>query len=612
MSITKNKVGRPFLTNVQEAITALSPCKEIAIDLETGGLSPFVDPIAVVSLRGDNGIRAILHVRGAMPANLRSFLSEGGRLYIGHNITLFDLPFLTIAGVNICQWYDTLTIEALLDSQNRRDRSKSLKATVARRLGKDVPKSLGEHSWMKTTLTHEELQYCVDDIEYLIELKNEQVKKAQDTGQYEAVKLEIQIAPAILAMVINGLPIDKNELAKYISKQDQIIAAADATLRDTLSALVIHNPAKPGGKKYCATLSADSVNINSSTQLKAVYEAMGVDIASTDKEALNELAMNHEDESIRRFTTLLLEYKHASTRKNMYGEWLAKDSRIIVAGRVHAKYWQMGTATGRFSSSEPNLQQLPVDIRHIVRLAGHTVISVDYAAIEVRVAAAQAKDVTLLKALQSEDIHTSIASILFGIPRENVVKNQRQQAKAAVFCLIFGGGAGTLQRYARMYGQYLSLAECKNIVDTFFTRFTGLRDMRSRAYRQADTAGDKPIIISLPNGLRRILIGASAKATVLLNTSVQGTAALGLKYALLFAYQAGLCKYLCATVHDELVAIVPNDEAESYAQSLADCMLRGMYQVLPKEIFVAGEYIPVPITTGTLSEPYTLGDFWAK
>lgn len=593
---------RPIITDVDEAIRLLSPCQEIGLDLETGGLNPFLDPIAVVSLKGDNDVIAILHVRGRVPDNLKAFLNEEGRVYIGHNITAFDLPFLYKAGVRIKRWFDTLTVESLLDTQNRRDRSRSLKATVARRLGKDVPKSIGEHSWMKPTLTAEELQYCVDDVEFLIPLKKEHIQKAADTQQINALKLELQIAPAVTQMTCNGLPANRERLEAYLEKQNQEAARTLAILHEAFNPLGITLPKKQ-----------TEINLDSPAQLKRVYEALGYPIAKTDKETLDDIAKHHEDRAIREITRTLLDYKYARQRQKVYGEWLEPGNRYYVDGYVRAKFWQSGTGTGRFSSSEPNLQQIPRDMRTVFGwLPGYKIVSVDYAAIEVRVAAAQAKDIVLLRALMDEDIHRTVASIVFGKPPHEVTDDERQQAKAAVFCLIFGGGAGTLQRYARMYGQELTLEACKQIVANFFARFTGLREMRSRAYRQADNANGTPLTVRLPHGLKRLLVGHEATATRLLNTAVQGTAAAGMKYALLLAHQQGLTKYIGATVHDELVAVVPEEEADSFGAALSACMVEGMYRVVPREITIGGEVIPVPIMTGKPGKPYSIGDYWPK
>jgi DNA polymerase I len=591
-----------IITDVDEAIRLLTPCQEIGLDLETGGLDPFHDPVAVVSLKGDNGVIAILHVRGRIPDSLKAFLSEPGRVYIGHNITAFDLPFLYSNGVDVKRWFDTLTVESLLDTQNRRDRSRSLKATVARRLGKDVPKSIGEHSWMKPTLTPEELAYCVDDVEFLIPLKQEHIKKAGDTGQINALKLELQIAPAVTRMTCNGLPANRERLQAYLEKQNLEAIRTLELLHAAFEPLNIPLPKKQ-----------TTINLDSPAQLKAVYAAMGYPILKTDKETLTEIATHHEVPEVRAITRTLLEYKYARQRQKVYGEWLEPGNRFYSDGYVRAKFWQSGTGTGRFSSSEPNLQQIPKDMREVFGwLTGYKIVSVDYAAIEVRVAAAQAKDIVLLRALMDEDIHRTVASIVFGKPRHEISKDERQQAKAAVFCLIFGGGAATLQRYARMYGQELTLDQCKQIVANFFARFTGLREMRSRAYRQADNANGTPLTVRLPHGLKRVLVGNEATATRLLNTAVQGTAAAGMKYALLLAHQAGLTRYIGATVHDELVAVVPEDEANDFGAALSDCMIEGMYRVVPREVMIGGETIPVPIVTGDEKGRFTVDNYWAK
>jgi DNA polymerase I-like protein with 3'-5' exonuclease and polymerase domains len=152
------------------------------------------------------------------------------------------------------------------------------------------------------------------------------------------------------------------------------------------------------------------------------------------------------------------------------------------------------------------------------------------------------------------------------------------------FLLIFGGGVQRFYEYVKMSGSNISFDQASDIVYRFFTTFEGLRNIRSRAEKLAMKTG--PVFIRLPNGCRRILVGYNKKSTTILNTMVQGTAAVGIKYGILEAGRRGLDKYLGGQVHDELVAAVPNREAKNYGKELEEAMIVGMNKVIDTTVRV--------------------------
>jgi DNA polymerase-1 len=217
-------------------------------------------------------------------------------------------------------------------------------------------------------------------------------------------------------------------------------------------------------------------------------------------------------------------------------------------------------------------------------LPGYKIVSADYSQIEVRIAAFYANDEVLVQALEKEDVHTAIAAEVFGVPENSVTKEQRKHAKALTFTLLFGGGAGTLYQHSRMTGGSISEADARTMSSKFFGRFDGLRKMRDKAYKMADKDG--PAIIRLPNGTRRILVGYNKRHTTILNSLVQGSAAVGLKYGLLEAHKQGLSKWIGGTVHDEIIAAVPNKEAKTFAKELEQAMVTGMQNVIDTTVRV--------------------------
>ncbi len=543
-----------------EAVRLLSSDTVIGLDLETGGLSPWHDPIAVVSMFGeDSGRTAVVHVRGSLPPVLKRFLSSKGPLFVGHNIAGFDLLFLANAGVDVFvpKYFDSLIGEQMTLSSGRRDVRVSLQDSVARRLGVRLKKGMGTSPWMADELTEEQLQYCVEDVFYLPKVMQAQRSKVQGLPQGRAMDFEQDLVPIVVRMVLNGLPLDQDMLDVWTVEMYHQEALARRTIDELLG---------PG------------TNVNSSLQLRrALLDRLGVDVESTDAETLQ--ALSEDEGPVGEAAKAVSLARRALKRTGMYDDdWVAK---YCHGGRVHSSFWQTSVDTFRMSSSDPSLQQIPVDGRKIFGgLEGHMIVSVDYAQLEVRVAAAIARDKGMIAALDSTDIHSTVAASIFHCPLTEVTKAQRKLAKAATFTLLFGGSATGLVRYAKLSGSHLEVEEAQQIVRSFFSSYTGIAAARQRA----NAAGRQgtPVTLTLPNGARRVLAPhlGTVRPSQILNTMVQGSAAIGLKYALFEAERRGLTKYLGAAVHDELVATVPEQEAEDYRRELEGAMVVGMAKIL--------------------------------
>lgn len=591
------------MAQLHDALAILEQDEWVSLDLETSGLSPWLDRIAVVTLHGVPSEQSVvLHVRGKLPDALIHWLANPRRKIVGHNITAFDLPFLYVNQVDIFagqEFYDTLPGEAASLKTGRRDISVSLRATLARRLRKELDKTQQVSTWMAPYLTPEQIDYCVNDVRHLPALRKKQLSLAGETETARAIAIEQDIATVVTRMTVNGLPISRERLDEYLALQD--------TVKDTASA------------RLFATIGA--VNLRSHVQLrKAFADSLGVNLASTAKDALKdelllrglsldkpyddlradaEALERPEDRMVATAFVDLLSVRYADQRKKMYRpEWCKKN--IVLhdtiapwdgVSRIHSRFWQVGTDTGRFSSSDPNLQQIPQDMRAVFGyVPGHVMIACDYSQIEVRLAACIANDTALIDVFNSgeADIHRMIASQVFGKPPEQISKRERKLSKAMVFTLLFGGGPKRLYDYARHNGSDVTELECQQLVARFFSTFTGLRYFRERAKWWAKSGA--PTRLKLPTGLLRVLQADGLTATRLLNTMVQGSAAAGLKFAMQETKLRGIDRYLCATVHDELVAVAPEDEAEDVAGELTDCMIVGM-----RRVPAVGEKLPIEV-----------------
>ena len=444
---TKPATIEDVIFNPTKAVEALQNDTEIAIDLETGGLSPWNDPIAVISMYGvQSNATALLHIRGYIPDVVRDFLNKPGKLYIGHNSAGFDSLFLAVNGIDIWNnsWYDTMIGEQCAITSGRRDIRVNLQDTLARRTGVKILKGHGESSWMAEQLTEEQIKYCIEDIFYLPRIMQSQHEKVAGSPQERAITFEQGLSPIIAKMILNGLPLDMKAFIEWRNGQELQLMKAYKTIDAILGM---------------------GVNIGSSQQVKFAFkDQLDVELESTDAETL--ASLSEVVGPIGEVAQALSMARHARKRTGMYDdEWLEK---YCLNGRVHARYWQVSTDTGRFSSSNPNLQQVPKDGRCVFGgVEGCTMVSVDYSQLEVRIAAALAKDSEMLEALGKSDIHKTVASNIFQIPFEEVSDHQRNVAKAATFTLLFGGSANGLVRYAKVNGSHLSVIDAQNIVKIF-------------------------------------------------------------------------------------------------------------------------------------------------
>lgn len=570
----KAPVDRIFYT-FEEAREFLDRESVIGLDLETSGLSPFHDYIAVVGLYGPRTRTAcIVHTKGFMEESLREWLSSSERVFVTHNGTCFDILFLAVAGVewHRPQWRDTLIAERVITATNRSRVSKKLADVIDRRLGVRIEKNIDHRTWIQDYLDETQLKYVAEDISFLPALWDAQmayatemgekwgVTKGYDTTPADALIFEHELLPTVVKMQLRGLPLDKAALGVYYAEQAMAADVAKARLFEM------------AGREF---------NPGSHVQIKNVSQnVFGVTLPTTKVEYLEEVQGLSVGSPIQEFIATLLDYRHGSKRAGMYNSgFLEKYSH---GGWLKARFSQIGTNTGRFSSSEPNLQQIPKGkngARHIFgNLEGHKIVSVDYSQIEVRIAADIAGDDELIAILDSEDVHTAIASQVFGVAPENVTKDQRQLSKAMSFTLLFGGGAPLLASYAKTLGADLPLSKARPMVENFFDRFRGLYRMRQQAY--AVQQAQRPFTIRFPTGVRRVLVpGVDLRATLILNNIVQGTAAAGLKKALILADKRGLADFMGAVVHDEIVATVPTGDAETYAHDLHACMIEAMREV---------------------------------
>lgn len=339
--------------------------------------------------------------------------------------------------------------------------------------------------------------------------------------------------------------------------------------------------------------AGEKFNINSPKQLGVIlFEKLGLPCSkktksgySTNVEVLEKLNGKHP------IIADILEYRRYAKLKSTYCEGL----QAVInpdTHRIHSVFNQTVTVTGRISSTEPNMQNIPTrtelgrEIRKMfIASEGHTLVDADYSQIELRVLAHIADDETMINAFKNnEDIHAVTASQVFNIPLDEVTSEQRSKAKAINFGIVYGMGEFSLAQDLK-----IPVSEAKLYMQSYLGKYHGVREYMDRIKKQAAQEGS---VKTLLNRIRRIPELSSSNHNirafgerVALNTPIQGTAADIIKLAMVRVYNRlkneGLSSKLILQVHDELIVEAANDEIEEVKKILKEEMENAMQLNVP-------------------------------
>ena len=339
-------------------------------------------------------------------------------------------------------------------------------------------------------------------------------------------------------------------------------------------------------------LAGEEFNINSPKQLGVIlFEKLGLKSGkktksgySTNVDVLNKLRDDHE------IIPLILEYRSVTKLRSTYIEGLLES--IKSDGRIHSKFNQTVTATGRLSSTEPNLQNIPTrtaegrEIRKaFVPSDGYTFVDADYSQIELRVMAAVSEDESLIEAFSSsKDIHAMTASQVFDVPLDEVTSNLRRRAKAVNFGIIYG-----ISSFGLGEDLGISRKEAKEYIDKYFVTYSRVKDYLDSCVA---TAKDTGVVKTLYGRIRPIpelqssnFMQRSFGERVAMNSPIQGTAADIIKIAMIKVYdelkKRGLKSRLILQIHDELLIEAALDEVDEVRELLKENMENAVKLAVP-------------------------------
>lgn len=407
----------------------------------------------------------------------------------------------------------------------------------------------------------------------LIPLRDYLLKELEKNGQTALYyDIELPLISVLAHMQLNGFLVDKDELTKF---SDMLSKKIDALTKEIYF------------------LAGEEFNINSPKQLGVIlFEKMGLKPAkktksgySTNADALDKL----KDKSP--IIGFILEYRQYAKLKSTYCDGL---SAVInpKTHRIHSIFTQTVTVTGRISSTEPNLQNIPTrtelgrEIRKMfVAKEGCVLVDADYSQIELRVLSDIANDKIMQQAfLDGEDIHAVTASQVLGVPLNQITPDQRRSAKAVNFGIVYGIGEFSL---ANDLG--ISFHEAKAYIEGYLEKYSGVHEYMNTIKEQAK---EKGFVKTLMNRIRYIPEIKSSNPQmrkfgerVALNTPIQGTAADIIKLAMVKVFNRlhdeGLKSKLILQVHDELIIEAPHDEVEAVKKILKEEMQGAMELKVP-------------------------------
>ena len=568
--------------DLEEWSEKLDACKVFAIDTETDSLNTVSANLVGISLsvkEGEGCYIPLKHEYEGCPTQIDlelavsiigSSIEKNKHKAVGQNLK-FDIPILARHGITLDTFHaDTMLMSYVLNSTATRhgmDKLAEFYLNYTTVKYKEVTGTASKQINFSAVEIEVASNYAAEDADITLRLFNklEDLLKDKPTQLKLLNDIEYPLVHVLSKIEQNGAKIDKDKLAEHSKELSEKIADLSA------QAFVI---------------SGEEFNLDSPKQLlEILYEKLKLPILkktpkgqpSTNEETLQRLSEEYE------LPGIILQYRTLAKLKSTYTDSLIKIENPLTK-RIHTSYQQAVTSTGRLSSTEPNLQNIPIRTAEGRRIReafvpekGNVLISADYSQIELRIMAHLSKDKNLTHAFNNNlDIHSATAAEVFGVNLEDVTQDQRRSAKAINFGLMYGMSAFGLTRQLD-----IPRAEAQKYLDTYFERYTGVKDYIANTKAQAkedmfvETIMGRRLYlneINAGNGLRR---QAAERAAI--NAPLQGSAADIIKKAMIdiqdFLEKEMPKVKVIMQVHDELIFEAPKENAEEVLSKMKACLL---------------------------------------
>lgn len=577
------------IEEVEEVVSAMSGTFPLSFDTETTSTDPMIASLVGIALSVETD--KAVYIPTPLPDGtsteevlkiVRPLLEAEGEK-VGQNVK-YDWLVLARHGLRVAgPFFDTMVAHYLIAPEEPH----GLDALARRELGyQTIPISSligkGKNAKsMRDVPPADASPYACEDADITLQLSEKLRPRLGESGVEELASwLELPLVPVLGRMELQGIELDESVLMELSERATEDLAQLEEQIYG---------------------VAGEEFNIGSPAQIGVIlFEKLGLRVVSktstgkpsTKESVLTELASEHE------LPGMILDWRELAKLKSTYIDALGG---LIhpETGRIHTSYSQTTAATGRLSSSNPNLQNIPIrtargrEIRRaFVAPKGHVLLSADYAQIELRILASLAGDEAMRQAYRDgEDIHTSTAARVFDVAPSEVSREQRSKAKEVNYGIPYGISSFGLSNRLRC-----SMSEAQELIDTYNRSFPAVASFLVEQVEKAREVGYAETMLGrrryLPDINARNRNVRSAAERVAVNMPIQGTQADMIKRAMInidrILQGDDFQTRMLLQVHDELVFEVPIDEVER----VTNMVIREMAEALPLAI-------PVEVTTGT-------------
>ncbi|WP_418512932.1 DNA polymerase I [Corallibacter sp.] len=560
----------------------------VCFDTETTGLNPLTAELVGIAFSWEVGKGFYLPFpedkteAQALIEELRPFFESETIEKIGQNLK-YDIKVLAKYNISVKgKLFDTMLAHYLINPDMRHNMDVLAETylnytpiSIETLIGKKGKNQLS----MRDVPLEKQTEYAVEDADITLQLKEHfQNELGEANTQTLFDDIEIPLLRVLAAMELEGINLDKNFLASLAEQLNNDIASLEKRIYEA------------AGEEFNIA-SPKQLGIILFEKMKLVDKPKKTKTGqySTAEDVLSYLAKDHE------IIQNILDFRGLSKLKSTYVDALPLQVEETT-GRVHTDYMQTVAATGRLSSNNPNLQNIPIRTERgrqvrkafIPRSQDYTLLAADYSQIELRIIAALSEEETMIEAFNNgEDIHASTAAKVFNVAIEDVTREQRSNAKTVNFGIIYGVSAFGLSNQTN-----LSRSEAKELIDTYYETYPKLKNYISK---QVDFARDHGYVQTVL-GRRRYLKDINSRNAVVrgaaernaVNAPIQGSAADIIKLAMIAIYnklEAGNYKTkMLLQVHDELVFDVYKPELETISTLIKTEMENAYKLAVPLDV----------------------------
>ncbi|MGB3799466.1 MAG: DNA polymerase I, partial [Lewinella sp.] len=572
-------------------IKQLQQQKLISFDTETTSVDPTTAELVGMSFSWKSGEAYYVPVpedrkeAEAIVAEFASLLADEAIDKVGQNLK-YDMIVLERYGATVKgKLLDTMVMHYLLHP-DKRHKMDLLSEEYLNYKPVPIESLIGKGKkqlTMRQVAMEKVVPYACEDADITLQLYHAlwpELEEEELVELYETV--EAPLIPVLRDIELEGINVDGEFLQAY-----------SKTLTEELQSI----------EKAIYEIAGSEFNIGSPKQIgEILFGRMGVPYKGsktktgqfkTDEATLAEVSAEYP------IVKQILRHRSLSKLLGTYVD--ALPLLMNEDGRIHSSFNQTIAATGRLSSANPNLQNIPVrtpegaEVRKafIPRDDNHILLASDYSQIELRLVASLSKDEGMLDAFRTgKDIHTATAALIFDVPYDEVTRVQRYQAKTINFAILYGAGAQRLTQELE-----ISRSEASQLIANYYERFTGLKQFMSGAVEQAKEEGYVSTLLGRKRGLRdinsRSSVARALAERMAMNTPIQGTAADMIKLAMIRIHKAlrekNFKTRMILQVHDELVFDAPRDEVEKVTPLIEKLMREAIPNL----------DVPIVVETGT-------------